>query len=104
MPIRTRGDTAWLLPFGRLKHGSSPGWILPFPEPEEIENPERELMRLEPGLRTKRDGHVRRLRKNRQEWLTLAERTRTELDHIQSVCPHCEQFLSYFETAIDQGP
>ena len=74
------------------------------PEPEEIENPERELMRLEPGLRTRRDGRVRRLRKNRPEWLTLAERTRTELDHIKSVCPHCEQFLSYFEAAIDQGP
>ena len=80
------------------------GLDLAIPEPEEIENPERELMRLEPGLRTRRYGHVRRLRKNRQEWLTLAERTRTELDHIKSVCPHCDQFLSYFEAAISQRP
>ena len=76
------------------------------PEPEEIENPEQELMNIEPGLRTKRDGHVGRLRKNREEvadaW--LEKDTYSNWTHIKAVCPHCEQFLSYFETAIEQGP
>ena len=70
------------------------------PEPEEVENPEQELMNLEPGLPTRRG----RLRKNRGKWRRLAQKTRTRLAHIKSVCPHCEQFLSYFETAIDQPP
>ena len=70
------------------------------PEPEEIENPEQELMNIEPGLPTRRG----RLRKNRERWRSLAQKTRTRLAHIKAVCPHCEQFLSYFETAIEQGP
>ena len=70
------------------------------PEPEEVGNPEQELMNLEPGLPTRRG----RLRKNRGRWRRLAQKTRTHLAHIKSVCPHCEQFLSYFETAIDQPP
>lgn len=70
------------------------------PEPEEIENPERELLNLEPGLPTK-DG---RLRKNRERWWRLARKTRTQLEHIKAVCPHCKQFLSYFEAAISQRP
>ena len=70
------------------------------PAPEEVENPEQVLMTLEPGLPTKRG----RLRKNRARWRSLALKTRTRLAHITSVCPHCEQFLSYFEAAIkEQG-
>ena len=57
-------------------------------------------MNIEPGLPTRRG----RLRKNRERWRSLAQKTRTRLAHIKAVCPHCEQFLSYFETAIEQGP
>ena len=63
-------------------------------EPEEIEDPERELANL---------GHGR-VRKNRRRWRSLAQQTRAELEHIKAVCPHCDQFLSYFEVAISQRP
>lgn len=68
------------------------------PAPEEVENPEQELMNLEPGLPTKHG----RLRKKPARWHSLARRTRTQLAHIKSVCPHCEQFLSYFEATINE--
>ena len=70
------------------------------PEPEDIENPEQELLNLEPGLPTRHG----RVRKNRRRWRSLAQRTRAELEHIKAVCPHCDQFLSYFEVAISQRP
>ena len=70
--------------------------------PEEIENPEQVLMNLEPRLRTKLDGGVRRLRKNPQAWLMLAKKTRTELEHIKSVCPQCDKFLTHVGAAINE--
>ena len=70
--------------------------------PEEIENPEQELMNLEPGLPTRRDHGVRRLRKNPQAWLMLAKKTRTELEHIKSVCPQCDKFLTHVGAAINE--
>ena len=70
------------------------------PEPEEIENPEQELIGLEPGLPMRRG----RLRKDPERWRRLAQKTRTRLAHIKAACPRCEQFLSYFEAAIDRGP
>ena len=72
------------------------------PDPEEVEDPERELMRLEPGLRTRQTRHGRRLRKTERVWRSLAQKTRTELEHIRSVCPHCARFLTYFEAAINE--
>lgn len=68
------------------------------PEPEEIENPEQELLNLEPGLPTRHG----RLRKHRGRWWRLARKTRNQLEHIKAVCPHCDQFLSYFEAAVNQ--
>ena len=62
------------------------------PAPEEVENPEQVLMTL---------GHGR-IRKNRRRWRSLAQQTRAELEHIKTVCPQCDQFLSYFETAVHQ--
>ena len=71
--------------------------------PEEVENPERELMRLEPGLPTRRTGSVRRLRKTESSWQGLARKTCNELDHIKSACPHCARFLAYFEAVVEEA-
>ena len=71
-------------------------------DPEEIENPERELMNLEPGLPTRRGLGVKRLRKNRRDWRKLAKKTRTELEHIKSVCPQCDKFLTHVGAAINE--
>ena len=45
------------------------------PEPEEIEDPQQELMNL---------GHGR-VRKNRRRWRSLAQQTQAELEHIRSL-------------------
>ena len=71
-------------------------------EPEEIEDPEAELMRIDPGLETKLEGGIPRLKKKAPVWRTLAQRTREALPHIYAACPHCAMFLSYIDTVIEQ--
>ena len=72
-------------------------------EPEEIEEPEQELMRLAPTLRTKRVRGVRRLKKYPPAWQNLAKQTRSQLSHIGVACPHCGKLLAYIDKLIESG-
>ena len=71
------------------------------PNPEEIEDPEMELMRVEPGLDTKAVGGVTRLKKNVLAWQELAQRSRGALPHIYTACPHFGTFLDYVDAVIE---
>ncbi|MDE0006113.1 MAG: hypothetical protein OXQ29_25770 [Rhodospirillaceae bacterium] len=68
-------------------------------DPEEIEDPELELMKLEPRLDTKVVGGVTRLKKNRPSWEGLAKRTTGSLEHIRTSCYHCGKLLAYADGA-----
>ena len=72
------------------------------PAPEEIEDPEATLMAIDPSLETKVDRGFRRLKKKAPVWRALAKRTREQLPHIYTVCPHCGLFLSYIDRVIEQ--
>ena len=62
-------------------------------EPEEIPDPERELMRLAPKLRTRFVGGVRRLNKYPPAWRELARQTGSRLFHVGETCPHLGKLL-----------
>lgn len=69
-------------------------------DPEELEEPERELKRLKPGLETKVVRGVDRLKKDVIKWEKLADETSSQLAHIGTVCPHCGELLAYVDAAI----
>ena len=73
------------------------------PQPEEIEYPEIELMRVEPGLDTKRVAGVVRLKKNVRAWRQLARKTCVALPHICAACTHFGAFLAYVDQVVEQG-
>ena len=63
-------------------------------KPEEIAEPELELMRLEPALWTRCVGGVNRLNKYPPAWRRLAKRAGEQLQHIAVACPHCGKLLA----------
>ena len=71
-------------------------------EPEEIEDPELELMTIEPGLDTKLVGGVIKLKKHVQSWRDLARRTSRALPQIYVTCPHCGIFLAYVDALVER--
>ena len=66
-------------------------------KPEEIAEPELELTRLEPTLRTRYVGGVNRLNKYPPAWRRLAKRAGEQLQHIAVACPHCGKLLAYMD-------
>jgi len=69
-------------------------------DPEELD-PEAEMIRIAPsGLRIRTRRGRRRLVKKPDTWRNLVRRTRQQLPHIVSVCPHCEKFLQCVETLV----
>ena len=66
-------------------------------EPEEIAEPEFELMRLAPELRTRCVGGVNRLNKYPPAWRRLAKQAGMQLAHIAVACPHCGKLLAYVD-------
>ena len=71
-------------------------------DPEELEDPERELMNLVPELETKIVAGVTRLKKMTSTWQGLAERTREALPHIRATCAQCAKFLMYVEARLER--
>ena len=71
-------------------------------DPEEIEDPEKELMRLEPELETKVVAGAIRLKKLAPTWRALAQRTCGALPHIVATCAHCGRFLTYVDALLEQ--
>lgn len=69
-------------------------------EPEEIPNPELELMRLAPTLRTRCVGGIKRLNKYPPAWRILARQTGNQLQHIRAACPHCGKLLAYIDERV----
>ena len=71
-------------------------------DPEEIEDPEKELMRLKPELETKVVAGAIRLKKLAPTWRALAQRTCGALPHIVATCAHCGRFLTYVDALLEQ--
>lgn len=71
-------------------------------DPEEIQDPEQELMKLRPDLNIKVVGGVTRLKKDVLSWQNMARQTVGALPHICSTCDHCRAFLADVDALIQQ--